>query len=79
MIARLFCKNRDEPLLIGSVKSNMGHTEAAAGLMSVMKALMALDTGVIAPNKDFSQVNDDIEALKDGRLQVSTEAHHYHD
>ena len=32
-----FCKNRTTPLLIGSVKSNMGHSEPASGLCSVAK------------------------------------------
>ena len=30
-IAKIFCENRKGPLLLGSVKSNIGHTEATAG------------------------------------------------
>lgn len=30
-IAEVFCKERSTPLLIGSVKSNMGHAEPASG------------------------------------------------
>ena len=33
-IAEVFCKDRTEPLLIGSVKSNMGHSEATAGMQN---------------------------------------------
>ncbi|KAB7503647.1 Fatty acid synthase [Armadillidium nasatum] len=33
-IADIFCQNRSEPLLIGSVKSNMGHSEPASGSSS---------------------------------------------
>jgi 3-oxoacyl-(acyl-carrier-protein) synthase len=31
-IVDVFCKDRREPLLIGSTKSNMGHSEAASGM-----------------------------------------------
>ena len=34
-----FCKNRTTPLLIGSVKSNMGHSESTSGLCSIAKVI----------------------------------------
>lgn len=33
----IFCTGRSEPLLIGAVKSNLGHSEPASGLCSVAK------------------------------------------
>ena len=36
-LEEIFCKNRSVPLLVGSVKSNMGHSEPASGLCSVTK------------------------------------------
>lgn len=36
-IDKVFCQNRTTPLKIGSIKSNMGHTEPASGLCSVAK------------------------------------------
>src|SRR5699024_5830847 len=42
-IADFFCKNRKEPLLIGSVKSNMGHSEPASGLCSLAKIIIAME------------------------------------
>ncbi|POR53320.1 type I polyketide synthase [Bosea psychrotolerans] len=40
-------KRRSAPLPIGSVKSNIGHLEAASGLAALLKACMALEHGVV--------------------------------
>lgn len=70
-IADVFCKDRNTPLLVGSVKSNMGHSEPASGLCSVAKVLIAMESGVIPPNLHYQDPNPDIPALSDGKLQVS--------
>jgi hypothetical protein len=36
-IDKIFCSNRTEPLYIGSIKSNLGHSEPASGLCSIAK------------------------------------------
>ncbi|XP_012150604.1 fatty acid synthase 1 [Megachile rotundata] len=69
-IAKLFCKGRKTPLLLGSVKSNMGHAEPASGICSLVKLLIAMETGVIPGNLHFKTPNRDIAALNDGRIQV---------
>jgi fatty acid synthase len=68
-----FCFERDTPLFIGSVKSNMGHSKAASATCGIIKAVLALETGKIAPNLNFTKPREDIEALQSGRLQVVTE------
>ncbi|TDV49773.1 type I polyketide synthase [Actinophytocola oryzae] len=40
-------QDRDEPLWLGSVKSNIGHTQATAGVAGVIKMVMALRHGVL--------------------------------
>lgn len=41
-VAEVLCRNRQNPLLVGSVKSNMGHCEAASGLASLCKVITIL-------------------------------------
>ncbi|XP_076763351.1 fatty acid synthase 1 [Xylocopa sonorina] len=69
-IANLFCKGRKGPLLLGSIKSNMGHSEPASGLCSIAKLLIAMESGVIPGNLHFQSPNTDIPALSDGSIQV---------
>ncbi|KAH8409664.1 hypothetical protein KR222_001306 [Zaprionus bogoriensis] len=69
-IDNVICGQRDEPLLVGSVKSNVGHSEAASGICSLVKACFAFETGVIPPNINFTEVKPSILPLSEGRLIV---------
>ncbi|XP_050524285.1 fatty acid synthase [Daktulosphaira vitifoliae] len=66
----VFCPGRTEPLLIGSVKSNIGHAEPASGLCSVAKVIIAMETGYIPPNINFHTPRKDITAFYNGRIKV---------
>lgn len=46
----------------GSVKSNIGHLEAASGLAGVVKSILMLEKGVIPPNALFDRLSPAIEA-----------------
>ncbi|KAF6203174.1 hypothetical protein GE061_003591 [Apolygus lucorum] len=74
VVAEMFLGGRTNPLLIGSVKSNLGHTEASSSLVSLVKTLIAADRGVIPPNLQYSSPNPDVPALISGKMKVVTES-----
>jgi acyl transferase domain-containing protein/NADPH:quinone reductase-like Zn-dependent oxidoreductase/SAM-dependent methyltransferase len=47
---------------VQAVKSNIGHLEGASGLAGIIKTVLALERGVVAPNTNFERLNDDIDA-----------------
>ncbi len=51
----------DEPLLIGSVKSNLGHMEAAAGVAGLAKAVLAVKHGSIPATVGYENPNPHIQ------------------
>ena len=48
------------PLLIGAIKSNLGHLEAAAGIAGFIKAVLAVQRGTIPGNLNFRTPNPHI-------------------
>ncbi|MGW1528439.1 beta-ketoacyl [acyl carrier protein] synthase domain-containing protein [Streptomyces sp. NPDC002159] len=46
---------------VGSVKANIGHTEAAAGVFGLLKALLVLEHRTVPPQAGFSTLNPRIE------------------
>lgn len=70
---KVFCTGRSDPLLIGSIKSNLGHSEPASGICSVAKVIISMETGLIMPNLHFQKPREGIKALQEGRLKVVTE------
>ncbi|XP_053392677.1 fatty acid synthase-like [Mercenaria mercenaria] len=69
-ICDVFCKDRKGPLPIGSVKSNMGHSEPASGLAAVAKVIVAMEDGTIPSNLHYTSPNQDISGLTNGKLEV---------
>jgi acyl transferase domain-containing protein len=58
----VFSPGRDpsRPLIIGSVKTNVGHLEAASGIAGVLKAMLSLKHRTIYRNLHFHQPNPKI-------------------
>nr|AJY78092.1 polyketide synthase [Myxococcus virescens] len=50
-------EDRRPPLLVGSVKTNVGHLEAAAGMAGLFKVVLALRNGEVPPHLHLKQLN----------------------
>ncbi|XP_062605841.1 fatty acid synthase-like [Saccostrea cucullata] len=72
-VADIFCRNRERPLMIGSVKTNVGDTETASGLVSILKVLLAAQDGMMPANLHVNSLNPLIPSLSDGRINYLTE------
>ncbi|KYN01673.1 PREDICTED: fatty acid synthase-like [Cyphomyrmex costatus] len=72
-IHNMFCKNRETPLMVGSVKSNLGHSEPASGFNQIAKVIIAFETGVVPPNINYTSPRNNINALINGSICVIQE------
>lgn len=61
---------RRAPLYLGTVKSFIGHTEAASGLSGVLKLVLSLQHGVVPAQANFSRINPHIDTS--GSIEIPT-------
>ncbi len=73
-ISKVIAKARPQmsgPLIIGSVKSNIGHTESAAGVAGLIKVLLMMQHETIVPSLFYSVENSSID-VKSLNMKIPT-------
>ena len=73
-LSKTFGQSRQakEPVLVGGIKTNVGHTEPVSGLAALVKSIFMLEHEVIPPNANYKTPSSEIP-LKDWNLLVPTE------
>jgi polyketide synthase 5 len=56
----------DNPCVLGAAKTNFGHTQAAAGALGMMKAVLAVQHGVVPKNLHFDTLPDEMARIDTG-------------
>ncbi|XXT21833.1 amino acid adenylation domain-containing protein [Sorangium sp. So ce429] len=64
-------RRRDDPVAIGSVKTNIGHLEAAAGIAGLIKVVLSMNNQQIPPSLHVQEVNPEIP-LDELQLTIPT-------
>lgn len=60
---------REQPCYLGSLKTNIGHLEAAAGIAGLIKTVLCIQHQTIPPNLHFQQLNPLID-LADSKITI---------
>jgi acyl transferase domain-containing protein len=68
-LGEVFAGRPVRPVIVGSVKTNIGHTGAAAGIAGLLKAVLALEHSMVPPHLHHSGANPGLDS---DQLQITT-------
>lgn len=71
-MSAVYGSKTDQPCYIGSIKPNIGHLEAGAGVMGMIKAILAVNKGILPPQANLKTLSSRID-WKNSGLQVVQE------
>ena len=60
-LGSVFADTRNDPLRVGSVKTNIGHLEGAAGIVGLLKVVLSLSHGQLPPSLNYERPNPAID------------------
>lgn len=66
-------RTMDNPLYVGSVKANVGHQEGGAGVAGIIRAVPAVEKGIILPNAELEKPNAAFK-LDEWKVALPTES-----
>ena len=61
-LQQCFCQGRVKPLLVGSIKANVGHLESTSGLAGLLKVLLVLKRGQIPAMPGFQSLKSKLRS-----------------
>ena len=61
--------------MIGSIKDNIGHTEAASGVAGLIKAILMMQNGTIPRQANYSTLNPSISPLEPDQMAIPKQTH----
>ncbi|PJD95562.1 MAG: hypothetical protein CK426_09295, partial [Legionella sp.] len=64
-------RDKKNPLYVGSIKTNIGHLEGAAGMAGLIKSIVQLQEGVVYPHLNFERPNSRFNWLNSS-IQIPT-------
>ena len=70
------CHEKKNKLKIGSVKTNIGHLEGAAGIASLIKVSLCLYNKKLVPSLNFLELNHKVTTNKN-KFEVQTKVEHW--
>ena len=65
--------HRKDEVFVGSVKDNIGHTEASSGAASLIKTILMMQNNMIPKQANFTRLNPKIEPLGKDRVMIPTQ------
>ncbi|RMZ74831.1 hypothetical protein DV737_g5699, partial [Chaetothyriales sp. CBS 132003] len=63
---------RSNPLVLGSVKGHIGHSEGASGVVSLIKIIMMMQEGYIPPQASYSEMSPYIKTSPTDMIEIAT-------
>lgn len=70
-LSHVFHHKSGHPSLIGSIKTNLGHSEAVSGISSVIKVVLAFERGFIPPTIGVNNINPNLK-LAERNVEIVT-------